>query len=213
MFLKGREDWEYLLYWLDKLNPELLVEDQRDSKFPSKKEDYYRYLSTAHFKCGDWQECINASKEALDTLESYAYNGDIWHMWRIGKSLNQLDCPEEALNYLNKVAEFEYYWYVLTEIADCHHKLGNDDEALKYASKAVLADGDVKVKVNLFYLIYQILKDRDENMAIRHAELYLAIKLESGAGIAEDIEDLNIDEDNLDINDLESEIRKYWSSD
>nr|WP_295161567.1 hypothetical protein [uncultured Methanobrevibacter sp.] len=212
MFLKGREDWEYMLYWLDKLNPELLVEDQRDSKFPSKKEDYYRYLSTAYFKCGDWQDCINASREALDTLESYAFNGDIWHMWRMGKSLNQLDQPEEALNYLNKVAEAEDQWYVFKEIADCHHKIGDDEKAREFASKAVLADEDVKVKVNLYYLIYQILKENYESMAIRHAELYLAIKLESGANIAEDIEDLNIDETDLDINELESEIREYWSS-
>lgn len=211
MFLKVREDWEYMLYWLDKINPNLLSENQRDSKYPSKKEDYYKYLSTAYFKCGDWDECINASKEALDTLTSYAYHGDVWHMWRIAKSLNKLGKPKEALEYLRKVAEVEHDWYILKEIADCYHQIDNDDEALKYAAKAVMADGDVKIKVNLYYLIYQILKDSDEIMAIKHAQLYLAIKLESGADIAEDIEDLNLDESDLDISELEAEIRNYWS--
>ena len=214
MFLKSQQDWEYMLYWLDKLDPKLLSEndkESKDSKYPSKKEDYYRYLSTAYFKCGDWQECIDTSKEALKTLKSFAFNGDIWHMWRIGKSLNKLGQVEEALTYLNKVIEVESDWYILKEIADCYYQLDINDKAIKYASKAVLSDGETKTKVNLYYLIYTILKDSNEDLALTHAKLYLALKLESGAQIAEDIEDLDIDETDLDINELETEIRDYWS--
>ena len=214
MFLKGSEDWDYMLYWLDKLNPELLSENEKeskDSKYPSKKEDYYRYLSTAYFKCGEWQECIDTSKMALNTLSSFAFHGDVWHMWRIGKSLNRLGNPQEALIYLNKVVEIQKDWYIQKEIADCFYQLNDNDKAIEYASKAVLSEGSVNVKVNLYYLIYAILKETDEDLALKHAKLYLALKLESGAQIAEDIDDLNIDESNLDIDELDAEIRKYWA--
>lgn len=46
---------------------------------------------------------------------------------------------------------------------------------------------------------------------MKHAELYLAIKLESGAWVVEEIEDLNIDETDLEISELEAEIGDYWA--
>lgn len=214
MYLKAKEDWEYMLYWLDKLNPELLSDTQKESQdtlYPSKKEDYYRYLSTAYLKCGDYEECIQTSKEALDVLESFAFNGDIWHMWRIAKSLNKIGQPEEALTYLNKVVEVQKDWYVLKELADCYYKTNSIDEAMIWARKAVLTDDSVNVKVNLYHLIYNILKDMDSDLALKHAKLYLALKLESGANVSDDIEDLNIDEADLDIDELEHEIKDYWS--
>ena len=214
MFLKERNDWEYMLYWLDKLNPALLGSNEKesdDSRYPSKKEDYYRYLSTAYLKCGDYEDCIETSMEALDTISSFAYIGDVWHMWRIAKSLNQLDEPEEALDYLNKVIVYRKDWYILREMADCYYKIGKSDEALKYAVQAVLADGSVNSKVNLYCLMYNILKDTDEELALKHAKLCLALKLESGAQVPDEIEDLFIDEGDLDIAELDSEIMSHWS--
>ena len=40
--------------------------------------------------------------------------------------------------------------------------------------------------------------------------MVLAIKLENGTDVPEDIEELNIDEDILDIETMENEIRNYW---
>ena len=214
MLLKDNDDWEYMLYWLDKLDPKLLSENDKESdgtKYPSKKEDYYRYLSTAYLKCGDWQDCIDTSKEALNVISDFAFDGDIWHKWRMAKSYNRLGYAEDALSYLYDVVEVRKDWYILKELADCSHQIAEDGDALKYASEAVLTDDSVNVKVNLYHLIYNILKDDNEELALKHAKLYLALKLESGAQVAEDIEDLNIDESDLDINELEAEIRKYWA--
>lgn len=214
MFLKKADDWEYMIYWLDKLDPELLSENEKqseNSKFPSKKEDYYRYLSTAYFKCADWQECVDTSGHALDVLTSFAFNGDVWHKWRIAKSLNRLGKPDEALDYLNDVVNVQSDWYILKEIAECYYQTSNTKKALEYARKAILTDDDVNVKVNLYHLIYEMLKDSNPELAITHARLYLAIKLENGGEIARDIEELNLDEDNFDINALESEIKTYWA--
>ena len=213
MFLKSNQDWEYMLYWLDKLNRDLLSDRDKESgnaKYPSKKEDYYRYLSTAYVNCGDYEECISTSKEALEKITDFAFDGDVWHMWRIGKSLNRLSQPQEALEYLTKVIEARDDWYILKEAADCHYRLGDNDSAVEYASRAVFADGETKIKVNLYHLIYNILKESDPDAALMHAKLYLALKLENGGEIDNEIEDLYIDEDSLDITKLEKEVREYW---
>ena len=64
--------------------------------------------------------------------------------------------------------------------------------------------------MNLYYLIYKLLKDSDPVFAIRHAQLFLAIKLESEAEIPEEIENLEIDEGSLDKDELEREIKNRW---
>jgi len=45
---------------------------------------------------------------------------------------------------------------------------------------------------------------------MKHAKLLFAIKLENGTDVPEDINELNLDEDGLDIETLEHEIRNYW---
>ena len=213
MHFKSEGACQNMLYWLDKLNPELLSEDLNDGKnsaYPSKKEEYYKFLSIAHLSCGDYEECIDVSRKALDMFETFALNGDTWHRWRIAKSLKQLDRPQEALTYLEEVVKVQQDWFILKEFAENHHMLGDDESALRYASQSALKEGPVEIKVNLYFLIYDILKETDPDLALQHAKLYLALKLQSGAPINEEIEELGIDEENLDIDELENEIYNYW---
>ena len=212
-FYKKAEDWDYVLYWLDKLNPEFLSTEQGksgDMTYPSNREEYYSLKSKALLETGEFEECIETSKRALDTLDGFALNGDAWHKFRIAKSLRQLDEPEEALAYLEEVIKVQDKWYVLKEFAESYCMLEDYGNALKYAGEAIAANGPVRMKVNVFYLVFRVLKDTDRDLAVSHAKMVLAIKLENGTDIPEDIEELNLDEDNLDIETLEYEIRNYW---
>ena len=213
VFYKKNGDWDMLMYWLDKINPDLLNDkksNSKDKKYPSKKEEYYNFKSKALLECGEYEECIEVSQKALDTFEEFTLNGDVWHKFRIAKSLKELDKPSEALTYLEEVAEVQDNWFVFKELAENYCKLNDHENALKYASQGVIADGMVKCKVNLYYILYNILKDSDSEFAMKHAELFLAIKLENETDIPEDIEELDIDEDSLDIDRLEHEIRNRW---
>ena len=213
-YLKDREDWEYMLYWLDKLNPVLLDEKQgksEDRLFPSNREKYFNLSSKALLECRDYEECIEISKKALDSLTNFTNNSDVWYNWRIAKSLKQLNQNEEALIYLKEVSKVKRDWFVSKEIAENYYILGDCESAKEYITNAVLTNDPSKIKVNLYYLAYKILKDDDSDLALKHAELFTALKLQSDAQLPDDIEDLLIDEENLNVNDLEDEIKRYWS--
>lgn len=216
MYLKNQDDWEYMTYWLDKLDPKLLDEKQNTSgekTYPSKREEYYKFMSTALLKCGDYEECIEVSQEALNTVKvDFAFDGDVWLNWRIGKSLLGLKQYGDALEYFEKVAPIKKEWYMYKDMAICCHEMHMKDDAVKYARMAVLAKGSFSSKVNLYCLIYKILKDSRPEIAMKHAELFLGLKLQNGGAIPEFIDDLDIDEDNLNIESLESEICDFWKS-
>ena len=213
-YLKNREDWEYMLYWLDKLNPDLLDEKQgqgNDRLFPSNREKYFNFATKALIECRDYQECIDVSKKALESLSKFTNNSDVWYNWRIAKSLKELNQNEEALIYLKEVNKVKKDWFVSREIAENYYILEDTDNAEKYVSDAVLTNDPARIKVNLYYLAYKILKDENPEVALKHAELFTALKLESDAVLPDDIEELYIDEDNLNAWQLEKEIKKYWS--
>ena len=212
--LNNQNDFFNLVYWIEKINPDLLSPKRPSSngrRIRSRKEKYFDYASRTYFALQDYEECIEVSKKALKSIFRFTNYGDTWHRWRMAKSLGQLGQHEEALKYLNEVIRQKQEWYIYKEIADNHFALGNTDEALRNISEAILAKGDDDKKVNLYGLAYCILNESEPEIALRHAELYSLIKLESGSStILEEIEDLDIDGNTLDMFDLKAQIRDYW---
>ena len=206
-------DYEYLLYWLDKIDPTLLDAKQSEFKgsvYPSRREKYYSYASKAYLECRDYESCILMSDKALRDLHSFTNGSDVWFNWRIAKSLRELDKPQEALKYLENVSKAKRDWFVSKEIAENYFMLNDNENALKYIVEAVLTNDPPSLKINLFYLIYKLLKDDEPELALEHAKMFAALKLEYGASIPDDIEELGIDEDELNVDELEHEIKDYW---
>lgn len=210
--LYSENDYYDLLAWLDKINPELLDEKRFETDervYRSKKEKYYDYATKAYFEVEDYEKCIETSKEALEVLENFTNSSDVWYNWRIAKSYKELLKNREALEYLKEVVKVKKNWFVQKEMAENYHVLGENEKAEDYICEAVLTNDPVTIKVNLYYLAYNVLKQINPELALRHAELFYAIKLENDSQIPDDIEELMIDDD-LDKNALESEIRQYW---
>ena len=211
--LYAENDYYDLLAWLDKINPELLDQkrfETEDRVYRSKKEKYYDYATKAYFEVEDYEKCIETSKEALESLDVFTNNSDIWYNWRIAKSYRELLDNSEALRYLEEVAKVKKDWFVQKEIAENYYVLGEDEKAQDYICEAVLTNDPLTIKVNLYHLAYKILKEINPELALKHAELFCAIKLENDSKVPDDIEELLIDEETLDKNALESEIRQYW---
>lgn len=212
--LYAENDYYDLLAWLDKINPELLDQkrfETEDRVYRSKKEKYYDYATKAYFEVEEYEKCIETSKEALESLDVFTNNSDVWYNWRIAKSYRELLDNNEALMYLEEVAKVKKDWFVQKEIAENYYVLGEDEKAQDYICEAVLTNDPLTIKVNLYHLAYKILKEINPELALKHAELFCAIKLENDSKVPDDIEELLIDEETLDKNALESEIRQYWT--
>lgn len=213
-YLYAENDYYSLLAWLDKINPELLDEKRYDSGervYRSRKEKYYDYATKAYFECDEFEKCIETSNEALSALSEFTNGSDVWYNWRIAKSYRELSENAEALKYLEKVAKVKKDWFVSKEIAENYHVLGDDEKAMDYIGAAVMTNDPMTIKVNLYYLAYDVLKESDPELAKRHAELFYAIKSENDSRIPDEIEELDIDGDSLDKRSIEHELKDYWS--
>ena len=160
------------LKWLDMLNPKLLNSNPKSmnrngriSKFYSDKEKWYS-LKTKHLlDMGEYEETIKFADEALNELDEFVNNSDIWFKWRIAIANKELDNYDVALKYLEDIINSKNDWFIFKELAEIYSLTGDYDSALKYAMDAALAKGDIKYKINLYRLLDEIFiaKDMDED--------------------------------------------------
>lgn len=214
-YLYDKKEYYNMSEWFDKLNPELLDSKRNNYKgrySRSRKEKYFDYVTKAHLECAEWELCIEVAKKALSSLKVFTNNSDVWYNWRIAKALRELNKNEEALIYLNEVAKIKDDWFVFSEFAQNYYILNDNENTLKYISKAILAKGSLNMKVNLFCLAYKLLEKENEEIAYRHAELCYLLKLESNAQIPDELEDLMIDEETLNKKELIRQINDYWNA-
>lgn len=212
-FIYKQKEYYNLFDWLDMINPNLLDEKRSNFKgrvYRSRKEKYYDYASKSYLECADWDLCIETSKEALSSLKIFTNYGDTWHRWRIAKALKELNQNYEALNYLNEVLNVKKEWFVFKEFVANYYILNETGKVMDFIPDAVLTDDSIKMKVNLYYLIYHILKDSNYEIALIHAQLYYLLKSENNSEILEDIEELQINGDDLDKEKLVNKINEFW---
>lgn len=160
------------LKWLDMLNPKLLNSNPKSinkngriSKFYSDKEKWYN-LKTKHLlDMGEYEETIKFADEALNELDEFVNNSDIWFKWRIAIANKELDNYDVALKYLEEIINSKKDWFILKELAEIYSLTEDYDSALKYAIDAALAKGDIKYKINLYRLLDEIFiaKNMDED--------------------------------------------------
>ena len=211
--LNDDNDYFSMIPWLDKINPELLDEKpfRRYGRInKSKKEKFYDYASRAYYKTQDYDACIEVSTHALESLNSFRDDGDIWLKRNIGMSLKESGRLTESLPYLLEVIKVKHDWYIYRDIAEVYCMLKRPLDALEYCCPVVLSDVSDYSKINIYYLIYRILEGFNEKQALKHAQYFYLLKKEKGYRIPEDIENLGIDETRLDKLQLKGEITEIW---
>jgi len=222
-YLKDANDYEELVYWTSKLNPEYLNNDpysfKSDGKkitLASKKEKWYTIRSKALLEIGELIDTIKISKEALEVLDEFRNYSDVWFKWRIALANKDLGEDDFALEYLNEILLTKNEWYILKEIAEIYFFKGDLDDALKYAVDAVLRFGEIDKKIKLYSLLEDILNEKGLNEeAIKHAELIYHIRKENNWDVDEKLtkklEENGIATDEVkNPKELEKNLKEYW---
>ena len=201
-------------HWLDKIDPNLLSDfrfQKNGRVYSSNIESYYEYLSMAHFYHQEYEKCIEVSIEALDAIDVFTNDGDAWILWRVAKSLKELNRLDEALDCLDRALEIRHDEYMYRLGAEIQCMLNNPFKALDYLCPVILSDEPSKAKINAFHMAYDILKDFNPEMALPHAQLYYMLKLEEDSYVESEIWDLCIDDNGLDKRELLGWVRDVWT--
>lgn len=128
-------------------------------EFASLKEDYYTLKSDFLLDAKRYEDCIICCNEAMETLENFHYDNDIWFSRKISKSLGELGQIDDAISKLEKLTIISDKWFLLYEIGKYYLQLNNLDEALTYMLRAVCTKDPERMKVSLIESIGDLLTE------------------------------------------------------
>lgn len=125
----------------------------------SQKEDYYKIKSDFLIKTKQYEECVLCCNEAIETLDCFHYNNDVWFSRKIAMAFAGLGNIDDAIKKLEKLIVVSDKWFLLYEIGKFYSQLKQPDIALEYMLRAVCTKDPEKMKVSLIESIGDILNE------------------------------------------------------
>ena len=191
---------------------------QVDMELASDIENWYAYKTKALQKLKRWQECLDLSKEALDTIHKFHYSNDVWISRRIALSKKNLGSAEETIDELLAILKKKKEWFIQKELAEIYFEQGNAELAEKYALQAVNNFGPIEFKIDLLFLLGKIYVAKNEkDLAFKHFSLSKLIRLSQDPSwkvpLKLHVELRGIDNPEINISDirkLQSDLKSYW---
>ena len=187
--------------YLDKLNPILLskknnnyVKDGEEVKVASDLESYYALKTKALLKIEQFADCKSLCELALNDLEEFHYNNDLWFQMRIAlcyEKLGELEKSEELFQKLLSTKAGNDKWFLYYDIADLYYHQNNLEKALKHSINATFYGTDLDKMNGLLLLqirIFVKLKRLDDGKII--AELVASIIKKYDLKVKQDYDNL-----------------------
>lgn len=217
---------EYILTWLEKLDPNQLSVNTwqgkdgrgRSIEHASDKEKWYAEKCKALYELNRFQECIEFGEQTLGLFDRFHYRNDKWIKRRIALSFEALDTPEKAAEWIEQILDSKAEWFIQFDMARFQFQLGNQKQALKYASEAALNRQGLEFKWKLFQMMASILQQMGEiNLAKDHLLLAIKILVENEWKIPQELynslNEMGLNpESNSSAQQIEKKLMAYWRS-
>lgn len=225
---KQNSNWEFILEFCNLVSPELLKIDCRSIEVPIKgelklveiasdREYWYAYQTMALFKLERYKECILLSQKALESFDKFHYTNDIWFARRMALSKKNLNQTKEAIVELEKIATKHKNWCIQKDLALIYFETNSFDKSFKCAIDALNNTGDLRFKVELLFLLGEILEAKKEvDLATKHYSLAHLIRVQEKWNIPPKLQAIllkiekEIPIEKLPV--LKNELKKYWAS-
>lgn len=214
---KKNRDWEILLEWLHKIDPEQLQNDNELKKDWSDKEIWYYYKVIGLIKIGSFIEAISLIEEKSSLFPSKL---KFFERAKAMIQIAQEKFSEGEKTYAQLVTSRNTDWWLLREYAVILLKNGKDDEAMKLFCKAALSPSPLPNKVTLLTNIgeFALANGKFED-ALAHYKLVEKIRLEQGwgipSGLSSIIDDLSsrasMNFDEASVSELLKKCKQYWN--
>lgn len=182
----------------------------------SDKEKWYSEKSKSLFELKRFQECFNISKEALENINNFHNNNDLWFARRIALSKKELGNIDEAIDDLEAIYKKKRDWFIQKEISELYFDKNDTDNAFKNAISAINNKGKLEFKIGLIFLLGRILKMKNElDLAYQHFLLVKKVREENQWKLPDElITEINSLEiyNEYETKQLIKYLNKYWTS-
>jgi tetratricopeptide (TPR) repeat protein len=226
---KPAPNWKLVNDFCNQINPTLLSTDcstiqverkgrTQDMELASDFENWYAYKTKALMKLGEWQECFDTSKEALEKIDNFHYSNDVWFSRRVALSKKNLGNAEDTIEELETILKKKREWFIQKELAELYFEKDDLDAAFKMTIDAINNFGPLEFKVDLLYLIGKILtKQGEPDLAFKHFSLSKLVRQDEEWKVPQKVfVELNQFEQSeiplSELKNLKSELKKYWNS-
>lgn len=134
----------------------------KQREMASDKETYFQLKSDLLFREKQYEDCVLCCTTAIDEIENFHYDNDIWLERRIALALDNLGHIDDAIMMLKKLIVISDKWFLLYELGKFYLRKNETTQALIYMLRAACTKDPTKMKVKLIESIGDVLTSIQE---------------------------------------------------
>lgn len=210
---------EKVLYWVKKLDVHKLSDEpntyeKKNQKilYQSNKEHYYAILTKSLFKLELFDECIIACEEAINALDKFHHDNDIWIKARLYYSICITQSDSDMLREIENLNRMKKHFTLFHYLFKLHIKFDDNAAALHNAKKGCLTKEPDQMKLKLYFDFATFLSSIGEHdLSRKHFTFYLKIREKNDWPVDEQLSNLCSDLMNkYNLKSIKKELVKYW---
>ena len=129
----------------------------KEREMASDKETYFQLKSDLLFRERQYEACILCCTTAIDEIENFHYDNNIWLEHRIALALDNLGHIDDAIMTLKNLIVVSDKWFLLYELGKFYLRKNETTQALIFMLRAACTKDPAKMKVKLIESIGDVL--------------------------------------------------------